>query len=149
MSMTNAVTPYKFSTTIKVRYADTDMQRHVFFGNYFTYFDEALMEYLEVLGFGYPVIIPQALDWVYADAHASYKGAALLADKLAVHAQIARIGNSSVTAAFQIFNQSNAELITTGELTFVVVDATTLQPTRVPEFFRDAVAQYQGEQAQE
>ena len=145
--MSGPITPYKFSTNIKVRYADTDMQQHVFFGNYFVYFDEALMEYFDLLHFGYPVILPQGLDWVYADAHASYKGAAKLADRLAVHARIARIGNSSITAAFQIFNQTGGALITTGELTIVVVDARTMQPARVPDAFREAVAQYQGERA--
>ena len=102
------------------------------------------MEYLDLLGFGYPIIKPKGYDWVYAEARVQYKGPALLADMLSVHARISRIGNSSVTVEYQVFKQGTGDLIATGEVTFVVVDLTTHKPVRVPGFFREAVAKYQG-----
>ena len=141
--MNSSPLPFKFSTTFKVRYAETDLQRHVFFWNYLVYFDEALMEYLDALGFGYPVIGPLGLDWVYVDAHTAYKGSAVLADILRTHVRIAQIGNSSIKAEFQVFKEGTGELITTGDLTFVVVDLKTRSPLRAPDFFREAVAMYQ------
>jgi len=41
---------FKFSAPVQVRYGETDMQGHVFFGYYFTYFDVGLVEYLRATG---------------------------------------------------------------------------------------------------
>ncbi len=79
----------------------------------------------------------------HVELHRGNMAAAQLAELLDVHVRIARMGNSSVTAEFQIYKQGS-DLITTGELTFVVVDDATRQPVRVPEFFREAVERYQG-----
>ncbi len=140
--MTTPPARFRFSTTFKVRFVETDLQGHVFFGNYLVYCDEALMEYLDALGFGYPIIWPMGLDWVYVDSHLAYQGSAELADMLRTHVRIARIGTSSVTAEFQIFKQKSDELIVTGELTFVVLGKTG-KPVRLPDFFREAVVNYQ------
>jgi acyl-CoA thioester hydrolase len=142
--MTAMETPFKFSTTFKVRFVETDLQGHVFFGNYLVYFDEALTEYLNLLGFKYADNKAKGYDWVYAESRVQYKGAAIFEDVLMTHVRIARIGNSSVSAEFQIFKDGTDELIATGELAFVVIDDATRKPMRMPDFFRAAVAAYQG-----
>lgn len=148
-----------------MRWAEVDIQQVVFFGHYLTYCDEALMEYLRLFGFGFKDIWAQGLDWVYADAHITYKGSAQFEDTLSVHVRIGRIGHSSIKAELQIFKQPSpdvvstsplshvgrgdrgeGELIATAELAFVVVDYTTRKPTRVPDWFRETVKQYQGRQ---
>ena len=112
----------------------------MFFANYLVYFDEALTEYLNDLNLRYADIKAQGYDWVYAESRVRYRGSAKFEDLLSVHVRIGKIGNSSVTAEFQIFNQETQELIVTGELVFVVVDDSIRKPAMVPEFFRKAVA---------
>jgi acyl-CoA thioester hydrolase len=136
-------TPFKFSNTFKVRWVETDLQHVVFFGHYLTYCDEALMEYLSLLGFSFDQFWARGLDWVYAESHLQYKGSAQFNDSIRVHVRIAHIGNSSVKAEFQIFKQGADEVITTGEVVFIVVDKATRKPTRVPDDFRQAAANYQ------
>ncbi|MBI1801936.1 MAG: acyl-CoA thioesterase [Chloroflexi bacterium] len=144
--MTDTPSPFKFSTSFKVRWVETDLQGVVFFGHYLTYFDEALMEYLEHLNFAYHQIKADGYDWVYAESRVQYKGALKLADRIAVHVRVSRIGNSSVTAEFQIFAHARFSiLIATGDVTFVVVDNVSRRPTRVPDSLRQSVAQYQGD----
>jgi acyl-CoA thioester hydrolase len=41
---------FRFFAPVQVRYAETDMQGHVFFGHYFAYFDIGLIEYLRATG---------------------------------------------------------------------------------------------------
>jgi len=141
--MNDPITPFKFSTTFKVRWVEVDIQQVVFFGHYLTYADEALMEYLRLFNFGFKDIWAQGLDWVYANAHVTYKGSAQFEDMLSVHVRLARIGNSSMTAELQIFKQPANELIVTIALAFVVVDRSTRKPVRVPDEFRQAVDKYQ------
>jgi acyl-CoA thioester hydrolase len=137
------VTPFKFSTTFKVRFVETDLQGHVFFGNYLIYCDEALMEYLKVLNFGWDEMRAQGYDWVYAESRVQYKGSAKFEEILRTHIRIAHIGNSSVKAELQIFRDGTDDLIALAELAFVVVDKQSRAPTRVPDFFREEVEKYQ------
>lgn len=139
------MTPFKFSTTFKVRFVEVDMQGHVFFGNYLTYCDEALTEYLNLLDFKFDDIRAKGYDWVYAESRVQYKGSARFEDILRVHVRIAHIGNSSVKAEFQIVRDGTSDLIALAEVVFVVVDKASRVPTRAPDFFREAVARYQGE----
>ncbi len=137
------MTPFKFSMTFKVRFAETDMQGHVFFGNYLIYCDEALTEYLNALHFGWEEIRVKGYEWLYAESRVQYKGSARFEDILRTLVRIAHIGNSSVKAEFKILKEGTGDLIALAELAFVVVDKATRQPTRVPDFFREAVEKYQ------
>jgi acyl-CoA thioester hydrolase len=142
--MDTCVVPYKFSEEFKVRWAETDLLAHVFFANYWIYIDEALTEYLNRLGFKWGDIQKKGYAWVYGETKMRYLASAEFEDRISVHARIGRIGNSSVTAQFQIFLQKTGALINTAEITFIVVDAKTRKPARVPHFFRRAVQQENG-----
>jgi acyl-CoA thioester hydrolase len=143
----STVTSFQFHTPFKVRFVETDLQGHVFFGNYLVYFDEALMEYFNLLGFRWDDMRAKGYDLVYVESRVQYKGSAKFEDILNTHVRIGRIGNSSVTAEFQIFRQSDNALIALGELSLVALDLVTRKPVRVPDVFREAVAKYQDEEA--
>ena len=53
---------YKFFTPVRVRYADTDAQGHVFFSNYLIYFDQGLTDYLKAIGYGYDAMLDDGFD---------------------------------------------------------------------------------------
>jgi acyl-CoA thioester hydrolase len=134
---------YRFYHPLQVRYADTDAQGHVFFGNYFTYFDEASGAYLKAIGFPWQKLPEMGLDIFYVDAHCQYKGSALYEEVLHVHARMGRIGNTSFTIECAIYKQASDQLIASGHITSVVVDPKTRQPVRVPDELRRAVATYE------
>ena len=135
---------FKFYTPLKVRYVETDMQGHVFFGNYFSYFDVGLTEYMGNLGFTYADMMAQNVDMYYVDARCQYKGRAFFEDMLHVHTRIARFGNTSFSFEFAIVRiESGDELIATGEITAVTVDMKTWKPIRVPDALRRAVSEFE------
>lgn len=135
---------YRFIHPIQVRYADTDLQGHVYFSNYLTYFDEALSAYLREIGFPWPNFSEVGLDCYQVSAHCDFKGSAHFEDQLHVHAQMARIGDSSYTVECAIYKEDSDELIASGYITAVVVNAENRQPTRVPDEIRQAAAIYEG-----
>ncbi len=140
---------FKFCHPLKVRYVETDAQGHVFFGNYFTYFDVALTEYVGGLSFTYVDMMASGVDMFYIDARCQYKGRAYFEDWLNVYARIARFGNTSFSFEFSIVRaealESGDELIATGEVTAVTVDLETGNPIRVPDALRRAVAEFEGD----
>ena len=135
---------YHFHFPLQVRYADTDGQGHVFFGNYFTYFDEASGAYLRAIGFPWKKLAAMGLDIFYVAANCQYKGSATYEDILHVHARMAAIGNTSFTIECAIVKAGSDRLIAGGQITAVVVDPQTRKPAPVPDELRRVAADFEG-----
>lgn len=131
--------PSGYFFPIPVRYADTDAQTHVFFGNYFTYLDEAYMGYLESIGFSWAVLAGMDLETYYVSADCEFLGRAYYGDVLHVYTDCARLGNSSLQMEMTVINSKSRETIAKGHLTAVMIDSTTDRPVRIPDDFREAV----------
>jgi len=138
---------YKFYYPLRVRYNETDAQGHVFFGNYLNYFDLGLLEYTRAIGYTYSDMLAAGVDMFYVEASCQYKGRAYFDDLLHVHTRIGHIGNTSFSFEFAIYKPPADELIATGRITAVAVDAKTEQPIRVPDELRQAVARFEQEAA--
>ena len=134
---------YPFSTTLRVRFNETDAQGHVNFAQYLNYFDVALIEYLRSIGFSYQRMSQEDMDMLYVDAHASYHAPAYFDDVLRIHCCAGKVGASSVRFDFQVFNESKENRLTAkGEITVVTADRKTLKKMRVPESFRQALEKH-------
>jgi len=134
---------FKFFYPLKVRFAETDAQGHVFFGNYYTYFDEGLVEYLRELGYSYQDLLQQGMDFLYVESGCRHYSSARFDDVLHVHTTLGKIGNSSLTFEFSIYQQDSDELVATGHIVAVNIDLDTNRPVPVPDALRDAVASYE------
>jgi acyl-CoA thioester hydrolase len=135
----------RFHLPIQVRFADTDALGHVFFGSYFTYMDEAFMAYLGELGYPWSTFTEKGLALFYVDSGCQFKGPSFFGDRLNVHARIAKLGTSSLTAEMTIVRDADRKVVATGYITAVQVDARTEKSTPIPDAFRQAVARYQAE----
>lgn len=138
------IEPYRFYTDLRVRFNETDAQGHVNFAWYLNYFDVALLDYLQTLGYSYTQMLEDGLDMLYIDAHAAYQGPAYYDEKLRIHCRIGKLGNTSMRFDFQIFNPTAERLVATGEITVVCAQRNTYEKLRVPEGIRQAVAAYEG-----
>ncbi|MBM3179858.1 MAG: acyl-CoA thioesterase [Chloroflexi bacterium] len=130
---------YPFSTSIRVRFNETDAQGHVNFAQYLNYFDVAVTEYLRAIGFSYQQMLAENLDMLYVDSHASYIAPSHFEDSLRIHCRVGKIGNSSARFDFQIFNETTNCLTANGEITIVMADRKTFQKMRVPDHLRQAL----------
>jgi acyl-CoA thioester hydrolase len=137
------MTKYKFFIPLRVRFAETDAQGHVFFGHYLTYFDEALTQYQHAIGYTYQDFLDAGVDFFYIHAECDYQARAFFEQVLNVHTRVGNIGNSSITFEFAIHKAQNDELVATGKIVAVVIDLQTKKPVRVPEVFRQAVAKFE------
>ncbi len=134
---------FRFFHPIRVRFAETDLQRHVFFGNYFTYFDVAAIEYMRAVGYDYQTMIGEGYDLVYASTRCDYVGRAFFDETLNVHARIGRVGNSSLRFDFDIREVKTGRAVARGEIVAVMVGADAMRPVRVPDSFRRAIAAFE------
>lgn len=134
---------FKFSTPVKVRFVETDQQGHVYFGNYYTYFDVALEAYLDAIGYDYPQILEDEVDFVYAESHCAYKSPAKWPELLNIHARIGPMGNRSLRFEFEIRADADDRLVAAGHIVAVTVDQQTFEPRPIPDKLRQAVAAYE------
>ncbi|MBI3913651.1 MAG: acyl-CoA thioesterase [Chloroflexi bacterium] len=139
-------TKFKFFTPLRVRFAETDMQGHVFFGEYLTYFDEALTQYMHAIGVSMQDFLAAGVDIYYIRSECDYHSRAFFEEILNVHARAEKIGNSSITFQFAAHKAANDELVASGRIVAVCVDPVSKKPVRVPEVFREAVARYENTQ---
>lgn len=133
----------KFYYPVKVRFVETDAQGHVFFSHYLTYFDVGLTEYMHAIGFSYQDLLAMGLDMFYVASDCQYHGRAYFDEVLHVHTRIEKIGNSSFTFQFAIYEKGSDRLVTTGQVVAVVIDRATQEPVRAPEELRRAVREYE------
>lgn len=134
---------FRFFEPIRVRFAETDMQGHVFFGQYLTYFDEALTRYQHAIGYTYQDFLKAGVDFFYIHSECDYRSRAFFEQVLNIYARVGKIGNSSVTFEFAAVQAEGGEPVATGNIVAVVIDAETKKPTRVPDAFREIVARYE------
>ena len=139
---------HRFFHPIQVRYIETDQQGHVFFGHYLTYFDVALIEYLKAIDYGYDKFRQAGIDFFYVESLCQYRDRAFFDEILHVHARVAKIGNSSFTFEFAIFEAASERFIANGHIVAVAVDPSTSKPVRAPEGFRQAVDRFEGADAE-
>jgi acyl-CoA thioester hydrolase len=134
---------YRFFYPVQVRYVETDQQGHVFFGHYFTYFDVALTEYLKAIGYSYHQFLESGIDFFYVESLSQYRDRAFFDEVLHVHARIGKIGDTSFTFEFGIFESGSQRFIANGHIIAVAVDGKSRKPVSVPDGLRQAVARFE------
>lgn len=129
--------------TLRVRWAEVDMQKIVFNGHYLTYIDTAIAEYWREIGLPYPdgYLERYANDIYLRKATLEYLGPARYDDELTVCCRVAKLGRSSMTFHFEIYRQ--AEVLISAELVYVNADPSTMKSVPLPEDVRARVQRYE------
>lgn len=140
---------FEFFEPLRVRFQDTDLQGHVYFGTLLTYFDEGLTGYMHALGCTYDDLKKIGADMFYIHTECDFKSEAFFEETLNVNVRTGKLGNSSITFEFAVVKAKNDELVATGNIIAVTVDPSTKKPVRVPDTFREAVARFEGESTQD
>jgi acyl-CoA thioester hydrolase len=141
--VTDRKPPFKYSALERVRFSDTDAQGVVYYGRYMPYFDLARVEYHRHLD----MFSPQRREheFVMRAATVEYLAPARFDDLIEIFVRISRIGRTSVTYEFAAYRVENDVLMVTAHQTLVLVEIATHRAVPVPDFFRDAIRSFEGE----
>ena len=126
-----------------VRFAETDAQGIVFYGNYATYQDETFTEFMEAVGYPYDEVEEQGWDVHVVNLELDYRRPAEFRDRLTNAMRVTAIEESSLEFAYECRN-ADGDLLVEGTVVHVAVDESG-SPTRVPDKFREAVVEFQAE----
>jgi YbgC/YbaW family acyl-CoA thioester hydrolase len=129
---------FRFFDTLRVRWAEVDMQKIVFNGHYLMYFDTAVAGYWRALALPYHETMALLQGDLYVrKATLEYHASAHYEDRLDVGLRCARIGNSSMQFTGGVFRGD--ELLVSGELVYVFADPSTQTSQPVPAQLRAAL----------
>ena len=141
---------FTFFHRLRVRWSEVDMQKVVFNGNYFNYFDVAVYESWRAMVAAGVLLHGAALKekfdaWVHSiyvvKATAEYHGPARWDDELDIGVRVAKIGRSSMRTVLEIHRAE--EHLISGELIYVYKDPVAQAAAPLPEEFRQLVIHFE------
>jgi len=124
-----------FRHTLRVRYAEVDMQGHVFNAHYLTYIDDACSAWLRDRIGDYQAA---GFDLVVKTASLTWHRGAGFDDELAIDVTVRRWGTSSFDVAFE--GSVDERPVFTATLTYISVTPGTVTPAPPPPVVRAALA---------
>lgn len=138
----NPLDQFRFYTTIKVRFAETDANGHMSHVSAVLYMEQVRTEYLEALGlFDLQQIERDGKTFVLASQKIDYMEQAYFNDRIRLYARVSRIGNSSLDIDYVALNEQTQAPLFGGTSTVVYFDRNTQKSTLLPEDLTDRIAQ--------
>jgi acyl-CoA thioester hydrolase len=116
-----------FTTTIRVRYAETDQMGVAYYANYFVWCEVGRVELLRQLGFEYKQMeIEHACHLPVVDASCRYKSPARYDEEIVIETRIAALRTSVIKFAYRLLCTRDGSpepvLLAEAETVHVVVD---------------------------
>lgn len=136
---------FSLSTTVRVRFAETDAQGVAHNAVYLVWFELARVEYLERYAGGYPVLREQGIEAFVTEAHIRYGVPAVFDDRLDLHARCVDVRGARFR--FEYLLERNGDRVADGWTAHACVDSTTMRPTRVPAWLVAAISRAEGAEA--
>jgi acyl-CoA thioester hydrolase len=141
--VTDRKPPFKYSSLTRVGFSDTDAQGIVYYGRYLPYFDQARVEYARHLGM--LATGPEEFEFVMRANTIEYLAPARFDDLLEVFIRVSRIGRTSATYECAAYRVDDDALMVTAQQTLVLVDLDERKACPVPQWFRERIREFEGD----
>lgn len=132
---------FKHSTSLRVRYGETDQMGYCYYGNYAEYFEVGRVEALRSIGASYKSLEDKGVMLPVSSYSVNYKSPALYDDLLTITTRIKEVEGARITFDYQIHNEANT-LIADATTTLVFISKDKMRPIAAPEFFRELISPY-------
>jgi len=119
--------------SIRVRYAETDPMKYVYYGNYAAYFELGRVELFRSIGISYDEIEKLGIWLPVSDYNIKYLKPALYDQKLEIHTYVKKIPGVRIEFEYEIYNEEKIK-ITEARTTLFFLDAATNKVIKCPDF---------------
>ncbi len=126
-------------TKIRVRYADTDQMKMVYYAKYFEYFESGRSDLLRDIGLPYPEIERMGFYLPVIEAHAKYYKSARYDDLISVTTVLREKPMARIRLEYRIHDVNTNDLLVEGYTVHSFMDAATRKPTRAPGHFSEII----------
>lgn len=120
----------------KIRFADEDHARIVYYPRFFHFFHEAFEEMFEAHGVPYRQCLDEGVGWPAVHAEADYKRPVRFGDTLTIEVRVAKLGESSATFEYVGTLKGDAAPAVIGRIVVACIDMTTYRAQPIPAKYR-------------
>jgi acyl-CoA thioester hydrolase len=125
------------TTTLQVRYAETDQMGVVYYANYLVWFEIGRTDFCRHHGFAYREMEQQdGLYIMVAEARCRYKAPARYDDEILVRTCLKEMRRRVLIFGYEVYRQATDELLAEGETVHVITDREG-HPRSLPEKYRE------------
>ncbi len=124
--------------TLRVRYAETDPMKYVYYGNYAAYLEVARVELFRTIGMSYDDIEKKGIWLPVSEFKIKYLKPALYDQPLEIHTFIRQIPGVRIVFEYEIYNEAK-EKITEAETTLFFLDSKDNKIIRCPQFLMELI----------
>lgn len=129
----------RFSTEIKVRFAETDAQGVAHHAAFFVWLETTRIEYLSRFRGGYRELREEGIEALTLEAYIRYFAPAYFDDVLTVSARAGELRGARFRFDYEVVR--GREPVAEGWTAHATVDSKTLRPTRIPDWLVHAIEQ--------
>jgi acyl-CoA thioester hydrolase len=126
----------KFTTSLRVRYAETDQMGVAYHGNYFAWFEVGRVELLRSLGLTYAALEAQGCILPVVQVSCQYRRPARYDDLLEVATRLKAMRGPIVIFTYELYH--GEELLAEAETKHVVLDK-EMKRRRMPDAYQEAM----------
>jgi YbgC/YbaW family acyl-CoA thioester hydrolase len=123
-----------FAIEQRVAWSDVDLARIVYFPRFFSYFENAELEWIRRSGMSYEELLEDMRVWMpRVAAHCNFRAPAHLADLLSIEMRLDRLGKTSFTLGFDAFRLPDRTHLADGYVAIATVSRESFRPVSLPE----------------
>jgi len=133
---------FPHAAELRVRFAETDAQGIAHNAAYLVWYEVARVDYLARFAGGYNRIRDLGLEALTIETHVRYLAAVRFDDRLRINVRCGDLRGARFRFDYeieQLLDDGTAEIVADGWTHHAVVDRSTLRPTRLPEWLREAI----------
>ena len=127
------------SSTVRVRYAETDKMGVVYYANYFVWFEVARADLLRALGWSYREMEHSGVSLPVIEAHCDYRRAARYDDELQVRTVGRVLSPVRMEFTYEVVRMDDGVVAATGRTVHAALDDRG-KPCRLPARVREVFA---------
>ncbi|KER09149.1 MAG: hypothetical protein HY22_13310 [[Candidatus Thermochlorobacteriaceae] bacterium GBChlB] len=128
-----------FTHVIRVKYADTDQMKVVYYGRYFEYFEAARNEMLRDLEYPYTRLESEGIMLPVVSAHADYLSPARYDDEIVIESVVSKLENVRITISYKVFEKQTRKKLVEAYTVHAFVSASG-KPVRLPKPLAESIA---------
>ena len=127
------------TSTVRVRYAETDKMGVVYYANYLVWFEVGRTDWLRETGWSYRDMEVDGLALPVIEAHCEYRQSAKYDDEIDVRTRASKASAVRIQFDYEVVRRADAAVMATGYTVHATIDRHG-RPVRLPERVKDLFA---------
>jgi acyl-CoA thioester hydrolase len=124
------------TSTIRVRYAETDKMGVVYYANYFVWFEIGRTDWLRETGWTYRAMEDEGIQLPVIEAHCGYRQGARYDDDLEVRTRAQKLSPVRIQFDYDVVRRIDGAAIAAGHTVHATIDRQG-RPVRMPDRVKD------------